>query len=94
MASLLDELEAPPATLNIIDDNPPPRLDYAQSLAAATPPRPTIHTLSWNTLKFAASLGLGSLHDLLNPTRLATRSKPLRYSNELARRTLKLNYNA
>lgn len=78
-AAILDSLDAPPATRNLIDENPPPRGEYIAALAAKTSPSPTIHTLSWPTLKRLASLGLGSLHDLFHPARLATRCKSLRY---------------
>lgn len=91
-AAIVNALDAPPATLNIIDDDPPPRGRYISWLAAQTTPRPTIHTVSWRTLnrisRTGGALGLGSLHDLFHPPRLAARSKPLRYSNELARQTL------
>ncbi len=79
-AAILDALDAPPTTRNLIDEDPPRRGEYVAALAARTTPRPAIHTLSWPTLKRFASLGLGSLHDLFHPARLATRCKPLRYS--------------
>ena len=79
-AAILDALDAPPTTRNLIDEDPPPRGEYVAALAARTSPRPAIHTLSWPTLKRLSSLGLGSLHDLFHPARVATRCKPLRYS--------------
>ena len=79
------------ATLNVVDDHPPTRLDYLQSLAARTRPRPTVHDIPWGVLWPAAAVATAINHgafrgrlrlpDVLRSASLHARCKPLRYSN-------------
>lgn len=86
------------ATLNIVDDDLPPRGRYVGALAQRTDPRPRITNVSWALLERASRaadrvnrallFGRAPLPGLLRPAGLDARSKPLRYSNERARRVL------
>lgn len=86
------------ATINLVDDDLPTRSQYLLQLAAQHDPRPTIHDISWHRLdqlsRTADSvnrrlfLGRLPLPGLLIPASVASRSKPLQYSNALAKARL------
>jgi nucleoside-diphosphate-sugar epimerase len=90
--------EAVGRTLHIVDDDPPTQRAYAEAVAERMVPRPRMISLSWSLMRALARLAwefdrrlLGdrvALPGVLVPARLHARFKPLRYSNEHARRTL------
>lgn len=94
-AAVLDAVENPgfrQQTLNVIDDALPTHKEYLQALANQVSPRPRILTVPWPVLDRTANVatwinarlarGRLPLPDLLDHTALATRCKPLRYSNQ------------
>lgn len=85
------------AVLNLVGDAPPTRREYVAVLANATPSRPGVHEVPWGPLRDIAGIaglvnrlagGRLPVPDLLRPASLHARIKPLRYPNDLARRTL------
>jgi hypothetical protein len=84
--------------VNIVDYPLPTRRAYVDALAGYTEPRPSIWGVPWKLLDAASStaswtnttllLGRAPLPDLLRPTSLHARCKPLQYSNERARKLL------
>jgi nucleoside-diphosphate-sugar epimerase len=81
-----------------VDDDLPTRREYLAALAAETRHRPSIIDLSWAWLKPAAQAADWinrtiarrrlPLPGLLQPTSIAARCKPLRYSNARAKALL------
>lgn len=90
--------EAVGQTCNIVDDEAPTLRRYMKMLRAHARPRPRIIRVPWFALRGLAwsadrfnrvALGGGAkLPAILVPAKLAQRSKPLRYSNERAKRIL------
>ena len=90
--------EAIGRTLHIVDDDPPTQRTYADAVAKRMVPRPRMIPISWSLMRALARLaweldrrllgGRLALPGVLVPARLHARFKPLRYSNERARRTL------
>jgi nucleoside-diphosphate-sugar epimerase len=90
--------EAVGRTLHIVDDDPPTQRAYAEAVAGRVTPRPRMIAVGWSLMRGLARLaweldrrllrGRLALPGLLVPARLHARFKPLRYSNECAKRTL------
>ncbi len=90
--------EAIGRTLHIVDDDPPTQRAYADAVARRMVPRPRMIPISWSLMRALARLaweldrrllgGRVALPGVLVPARLHARFKPLRYSNERAKRTL------
>lgn len=90
--------EAVGQTCNIVDDEAPTQRRYMKMLRAHAKPRPRIVRVPWLALRGLAwsadrfnrvALGGGAkLPAIFAPAKLAQRCKPLRYSNERAKRIL------
>ncbi len=98
IALSLEVPEADGAVLNIVDDALPNRRRYMEELARRLEPRPSILVVPWTVLAVTSAaaswinqtllLGWPTLPDLIRPGSVHSRSKPLRYSNERAKRVL------
>lgn len=85
-------------TVNLVASDLPARGEYIRALAGLTSPRAAVYGVPWGLLSGAASVADGvdrrvargrlPLPDLLRPASLHARSKPLQYTNALARRSL------
>jgi nucleoside-diphosphate-sugar epimerase len=90
--------EAVGRTLHIVDDDSPTQRAYADAVAGRMLPRPRTIPVSWVLMRVLARLAWGidtrllgsrvALPSVLVPARLHARFKPLRYSNQRAKRTL------
>jgi nucleoside-diphosphate-sugar epimerase len=100
-AAALDALSAARAegrVVNLVDDELPTRAEYVTALATRTVPEPRVMDVPWPLLNagsaVAWSLSHGLLRDavdapgILHPARLHARSKPVVYSNALAKDVL------
>ncbi len=95
LAARPDELAG--QTINVVDDDLPTQADYAEQVASRIETPPTI-TIPWPAMNAATTVlkeanarllgGRAKFPGIAVPDRLHARFKPLRYSNEKARRLL------
>ncbi|MEO0984960.1 MAG: NAD(P)-dependent oxidoreductase [Cyanobacteria bacterium J06639_14] len=90
--------EATGQTINIVDDNPPRQNQYVQALLKHEKTPPKLIPMSWTLMQLMATLGWfvrqrllhgeAKLPGILVPAQLYARFKPLRFSNQQAKKIL------